>query len=211
MNEHGKIAWAVVWRVLAVFLVALALGFAAGALLTPVAAPEARSSYATLCYREPGGAKWVCESGGEIELQSGATLDVQSGATFAPTMSGDITLENDETISNSTDDVVRIGGFVALDEVAVVEATAASTMTLLSSFQPITSAAVITNAAIADGAVAGQVVILTNENAADNITILESTNLKAGGNIQLDGGNDDGVILLWTGDEWIKVASFGDN
>jgi hypothetical protein len=33
------------------------------------------------CYMEQGGAKFVGESGCEIELQSGATLDLQSGAT----------------------------------------------------------------------------------------------------------------------------------
>jgi len=44
--------------------------------------PEARS-YSTACYREQGGSKWVCGTGGEMEFQSGATLDVQSGATVS--------------------------------------------------------------------------------------------------------------------------------
>lgn len=40
-------------------------------------------SYNAKVYRELGGAKQVCESGGEIEVQSGGTLDVQSGAKIA--------------------------------------------------------------------------------------------------------------------------------
>lgn len=38
--------------------------------------------YNVNCYREQGGDKITCASGGEIQVESGATLDVQSGATF---------------------------------------------------------------------------------------------------------------------------------
>jgi len=105
-----------------------------------------------------------------------------------------------------------ISEFVALAEGDVVVVTAAGTITPLGSFQPITSATAITNSVIADGALTGQLLILTNENASDAIAILESgSNLAAGGDITLDGGTDDAVMLLWTGDEWIKVSAFGDN
>jgi len=148
------------------------------------------------------------------DLETSSDLDVGGSSTLTGTLAvgGDITMENDETLSNSTDGVVQVGGFTALSEGAVVEATAAGEITPLASFQPITSSAAITDATLGDGSVAGQILMLTNENAGDNITILESgSNLAAGGDIQLDGGNDDGVILLWTGDEWIKMAAFGDN
>lgn len=145
----------------------------------------------------------VVDAGTTGNVNVTGALDVQGG---------DITLQNDETVSNSNNGVVQIGGFLAFTEGSVIAVTAASTITPLGSFQPLTSTSVITNAVIADGSVAGQVVLLTNENASDNITILEAgSNLAAGGNIQLDGGNDDCVMLLWTGDEWIKVAAFGDN
>lgn len=125
------------------------------------------------------------------------------------TFSGDITLENDETISNATDTVIQIGGFLALTEGAVQVVTYGSTLTCVASFQPITSTAVITNVVIADGVVAGQIVVISNENAGDDITILESgSNLQAGGDVTLTGGAKDLLTLLWDGAEWIRLAFF---
>jgi hypothetical protein len=124
---------------------------------------------------------------------------------------GNITLENDETLSNATDGVVQVGGQLAFTEGTAISVTESATITPTGSFQPLISASAIASATLANGSVAGQVLALTNENASDNIVILESTNLKAGGNVQLDGGNDDGILLLWTGGEWIKLAAFGDN
>ena len=145
---------------------------------------------------------------------SGGTLTIADNAAITGTLDvqgGDITLENDETLSNSTDGVVSIGGFLALSEGAVVEATAAGTITPLASFQPITSSAVITNAVLADGSAAGQLLVLINENGSDDITILESgSNLDAGGDVTLTGGAVDALTLLWTGSTWSKL-SFEDN
>jgi hypothetical protein len=148
----------------------------------------------------------LSDSGGDLTVADNVaitgTLDVQGG---------DVTLENDETISNSTDGIVSIGGFLALTEGTVVEVTAAGTITPLTSFQPITSSAVITNAVLADGTVAGQLLALINENAADDITILETgSNLDAGGDVTLTGGAVDALTLLWTGSTWSRL-SFEDN
>jgi hypothetical protein len=148
----------------------------------------------------------LSDSGGDLTIADNVaitgTLDVQGG---------DVTLENDETISNSTDGIVSIGGFLALTEGTVVEVTAAGTITPLTSFQPITSSAVITNAVLADGTVAGQLLALINENAADDITILETgSNLDAGGDVTLTGGAVDALTLLWTGSTWSRL-SFEDN
>lgn len=59
-------------------------------------------SYNTACYREQGGDKWVCGSGGEMEVQSGATLDIQSGATFNPQMTG-ATITGNLIVSGTSD------------------------------------------------------------------------------------------------------------
>jgi len=187
--------------------------------------PIARS-YSCAVYTEQGCAKFVVASGGELEIQSGGTLDVQSGATVGLSsgtingnltitgtldVHGDITLENDESISNSSDGVVQVGGFLALTRGSVVEVSYGSTITPTASFQPITSTVAITNAVIADGTVAGQIVILSNENAADDITILESgSNLAAGGDITLNGGDYDLVALVWDGSRWIRLAYSGN-
>ena len=147
----------------------------------------------------------------DLSVTDDATIGGDATVTGAASLGGDLTLENDETISNSTDGLVTIGGFLALTEGTVVEATAAGTLTPLASFQPITSSAVITNAVIADGSAAGQLLILVNENAADDITILESgSNLDAGGDVTLTGGAVDAITLLWTGSTWTRL-SFEDN
>ncbi len=75
-----------------------------------------RSTYNVPVYVEQGGEKLVVETGGEIEMQAGSTLDIQDGATVeiegemviggALDVGGDITLENDETISNASNGVI---------------------------------------------------------------------------------------------------------
>ena len=153
----------------------------------------------------------------DLDVDGTANLDatdIDGAVDMASTLAvgGDITMENDETLSNSTDGVVQAGGNLAFSEGTAITCTNDVTFTVAGSFQPLVSASALTGTLIADGSVAGQIVVLTNENGSDNIVIAESgSNLAAGGDIQLDGGNDDAVMLLWTGDEWIKVAAFGDN
>lgn len=67
---------------------------------TPQPDPQA-ADYSTICYREIGGAKWVCSSGGEFEVQSGATLDVQTGATFNLAGRADFDVAATQTATNS--------------------------------------------------------------------------------------------------------------
>ena len=146
----------------------------------------------------------IADSVGDLTIADNAvitgTLDVQGG---------DITMQNDETLSNSTNGVVQIGGFLALTEGTVQVMTYGCTLTAVGSFQPITSTAVITNVIIADGALAGQIVVISNENAGDDITILEAgSNLQAGGDVTLTGGAKDLLTLLWDGAEWIRLAFF---
>ena len=144
--------------------------------------------------------KWYIDSSGNA-AQAG-TLDVQGG---------DITMENDETLSNSNDGVVQIGGYTAFSEGSVIVVTYGSTITPTASFQPITSTAAITNAILGDGSVAGQLLVMDNENAADDITIDKSEcNLESGGDVTLDGGNDDALYVVWNGAKWLRIA-FGDN
>ena len=74
-------------KVIFVFSVILVIGLLAGCVATNTPQPDPQAAdFSTACYREQGGAKWVCASGGEFEVQSGATLDLQSGSTF--TMAG---------------------------------------------------------------------------------------------------------------------------
>jgi len=149
----------------------------------------------------------------ESDYGSSATtdsLDYGLDMSAAAINTADVRGENGETLSNGTDTAWVIGGFLALDEAAVVVVTASSTITALASFQPITSTAVVTDAVLADGVVAGQILIITNENAGDDITILESSNMVAAGDITLTGGAYDAVTFMWDGSRWVCL-SFHDN
>ena len=145
------------------------------------------------------------EVDGPVRFDDNVTLGVGT-----LTLSNDVLImENGEEISNATDTVIQIGGFLALTEGAVQVMTYGATLTAVASFQPITSTAVITNVVIADGVLAGQILVISNENAADDITILESgSNLQAGGDVVLGGGDKDLITLLWDGAEWIRLAFF---
>lgn len=108
MNGNWTKLWAIV-AIIALALTAVATTLAGIAIWTP---PEEAVPRAYQCdvYTEQGCAKYVVASGGELEVQSGGGLDVQEGATFAPNFSGDLTLENGEVISNSTDGDVFVNG-----------------------------------------------------------------------------------------------------
>ena len=127
----------------------------------------------------------------------------------------DIRLSNGETISNVTDTAVQVGGFLALTEGSVVEIASGGTITPLASYQPIEtsesgSTTTDTTTAIADGAVAGAMLILCNEDAQD-IVIDDGANTDIGGNQTLTGGAGDCLWLIWNGSDWNKIAEIGDN
>lgn len=115
-------------------------------------------------------------------------LDI-SGAAIN---TADIRLENGETISNQTDTAIQIGGFLALEEGAVIDLASGGTITPNASYQPITNAtggSIDTDAttAIADGAVPGVILIVCNEDA-QSVVIKDAANTLIGGDKTLTGG-----------------------
>ncbi len=127
----------------------------------------------------------------------------------------DIRLENGETINNNNDTAVQVGGFLAFTEGTVIDLSSGGTITPTASYQPITTAesgstTTDTTTAIADGAVAGAMLILCNEDAQD-IVIDDGANTDIGGNQTLTGGADDCLWLIWNGADWNKIAEIGDN
>lgn len=127
----------------------------------------------------------------------------------------DVRLENGETISNGTDTAVQIGGFLALTEGAVIDLASGGTITPTASYQPITNATggsitTDTTTAIADGAVAGTLLIICNEDAQD-VVIDDGANTDLGGNQTLTGGAGDCISLIWNGADWNKFAPQADN
>jgi len=208
---------------------ALVLGVAAVTMMTlDWPAEEAiPRDYQCNVYTEQGCDKYVVASGGEIELSgelevqsageveflSGGILDVQAGATFAPTLSGDITFVNGGTLGEAVDTVLDLSEFLAFTEQTAISVTSGGTITPTGTYQPLTSGAFITTStstAIADGAVNGQILILTNENASDMITIDDGANTKLGGDKQLNGGEGDTLYLMWDSADWLCIG-YNDN
>jgi len=123
--------------------------------------------------------------------------------------------ENGETINNGTDTAIQIGGFLALTEGSVIDLAAGGTITPTASYQPITtseagSCTTSTSTAIADGPVAGAILIICNEDAQD-IVIDDGANTDIGGNQTLTGGAGDCLPLIWNGADWNKLATLADN
>jgi len=145
-----------------------------------------------------------------------ATDDMDYGIDFdtADITTAEVRLSNGETINNVTDTAIQVGGFLAYTEGGVIDLGADGTITPSASYQPITNStdgSINTSAttAIADGVVAGQILILINEDAQD-IVIKDAANTQLGGDITLTGGADDSLMLIWDGTDW-TVLSMHDN
>lgn len=122
----------------------------------------------------------------------------------------DIRLSNGETIANTTDTAIQLGGFVAFTEGATQDLGAGFTITPTASYQPITNStggSVTSDAttAIADGAVAGALLVICNEDAQDMV-IKDGANTLIGGDITLTGGAQDCLTLLWNGADWVGLS-----
>jgi len=155
------------------------------------------------------------EVDGEAELDGAldadSTADIAGAVTLQSTLDvqgGDITMQNDETLSNSTDGTVQVGGLFALTEQTLVELDAAGQeITPSASYIPITADGAYT-ATIADGSVAGTVIVIINEGGSNDITLEEASyNAQTGGDVVLTGGADDAITLLWDGSAWIAISS----
>ncbi len=90
-QTHKIIQYGLIALALCIALVGSFFGVALPAPEIPAPADDfgAQSAPSAGCYREAGGNKWICQSGGEFEFQSGSTLDVQSGASL--TLGGYVT------------------------------------------------------------------------------------------------------------------------
>jgi hypothetical protein len=191
--------------VLAYVVLLLALTWIPGPLAL---GPGAVSAQSTACYREQGGAKWVCASGGEMEFRSGATLDIQTGATLTVddvSTTDDLVAGDDVT---ATDDVIAngdsvTGAYVVLPRQSQITVTAGGIITPTGTFVQLTAAGAVTAGVFAPGA-EGRVLIV--ENATTNaITIPDSTTNMLSGAIVL--GQYDTLTLISDGTNWIQVAT----
>lgn len=121
-------------------------------------------------------------------------------ATAAPSMT---TFGN--VVSQS---VVRIQTFLQPVKQTRIVVTDGSTITPVGTYQPISSTAATGTSAIADGSVAGQLLIPHNVGGF-NITITDTGTIHATGNIVLT--PDDSTVLIWDGAAWNQLAAESAN
>ena len=143
-----------------------------------------------------------------------ATDDMDYGIDMstADITTADIRGDNGETLSNVTDTAWIIGGFIAAEEGSALDLGVAAIITPTATYQPLTvagSATVTTSAstAIADGPVAGAILILVNEDASYDIVVKDGANTKIGGDITLTANQDDQLMLIWNGADWVGISN----
>jgi len=101
--------------------------------------------------------------------------------------------------------------FLVLTEQTAISVTAQAYITPTGTYQPLTSGAAVSTSlttAIMSGTVPGQLLVLTNENASDAITIVDGANTQIGGDKVL--GATDALFLKWDEADWICIG-YNDN
>lgn len=175
---------------LAVLLLAVALLQAPGA--------EAQTTAAD-CYRMPGGDKWVCRSGGEMEFQTGAVLDVQSGATFTAASSS-LGAASATTLSTSGAASLQTMGLAQTSQQTVV---ANSVISVTAGIAVVTASSPVTVGNIYTGT-NGQILVVVNA-GTNAITIPDSGLNRLSGALAL--GQYDTATLVWYSGAWTQLAT----
>ena len=140
---------------------------------------------------------------GELTASGGVTGDVTGNVTGNVT--GDLTGDMTGDLTNSL--------FLTFAEQTAISVTVQAYITPTGTYQPLTSAAAVSTSlttAIMSGTVAGELLVLTNENASDAITIVDGANTAMGGDKVLTGGQGDSIFLYWDGTDWCCIG-YNDN
>lgn len=143
----------------------------------------------------------------------GDTWDYGIDFGSATAMTADFRFQNGTELEEVTDTVLTFSEFLAAEEQTPLALGADHPITPTGTYMPLTSAAAISThatTAIVDGTVNGQLLIITNENGTDAITIIDNANTKLGGNKVLTGGEGDAIFLMWDGADWICIG-YNDN
>lgn len=164
-------------------------------------------------------ANYYAELSGEATIGTVAVLQTKAADTWdygvdfnGSTMStAEFRGSNGEIIANTTDTAWRIGGFMALEEASTLDLASDGTITATASYQPVTTSETSTctlnaTTSIADGPVAGAILIICNEDASYDVVIKDGANTALGGDITLTGGAEDCLTLLWNGSDWVALS-----
>ena len=136
------------------------------------------------CYMQQGGNKFVCDNGGEIELQTGAVLDIQSGATASI---------DDLTV---VDDLILTTGTLRWTPSTTQTVTMNDAITVDGPTTLLTSAGTVNTSNVACGS-HGDFVLYVNV-GAQSIVITDTGTLRLSGNTTL-GASGDNLLLhnIW--------------
>lgn len=127
--------------------------------------------------------------------------------TGAVDVGGDVTMENDEVLSNATDTVIDVSAFFGFAVQSTCVITGGDSITPTGTYQPVSSTLTMTTStstAILDGVFTGQVLLIVNANAADPITVDDGGNTILSGDAVL--GPDDTLFVIWDGSDWVEIA-----
>lgn len=146
---------------------------------------------------------------GTVDVLSvrGDTWDYGIDFNSATAMTADFRFQNGTELEEVTDTVLTFSEFLAAEEQTALVLEAGVSVTPTGTYQPLTSAARITTStscAIISGTVNGQFLVLVNENASDLITIDDGANTRLSGDAIL--GNDDTLMLMWDGADWLEIG-----
>lgn len=153
------------------------------------------------CYMQQGGAKFVCDNGGEIELQTGAVLDIQSGATASIddlTIADDLIVADDFTL---TDDGT-VAGTIRYTPSTTQTITMNGAIAATSAVNLLSSAGTVNTSNVGCGS-NGDLVTYINV-GAQSIVISDTSTLKLAGNITL--GATDSLTLQNVWNNCIQVS-----
>jgi hypothetical protein len=139
---------------------------------------------------------------GDLQADDDVTVTDQLSSADV-TSSDDVVVGDDLTV---TDDATLQSDLTFTKQTRIV-VTDGSTITPLGSYQPISSTATTGTSSITAGT-AGDYLILVNVGSS-TITLTDTGTLKLSGNAAL--ANNDVIVLLADGTNWLQVSPEGDN
>jgi len=137
---------------------------------------------------------------------SAASLSVSGEASVADLTASDDITATDDLIAND----LSVTDWLQIDAQTAISVTAGAIITPTGTYQPLESASAVTcstSTCVADGATAGDLLILINTNASDAITIDGTgANVECASDIAMAAGET--ITLLWDGTDWQCLANF---
>lgn len=146
-----------------------------------------------------------------MELLDGSSAQFTVRRNGSATLAGDLTVDGTGTTAFAGS--VQIGDFFTLVRESQTGLAAGATLAAGSSHVLVAGASgAVTlsgTTAVANGSTAGQILLLAGNSNANAVTVTDGANVQLGGASRTL-GQDDVLMLLWSGTDWIEI-SYADN